>query len=171
MGIARSSFYAEQVVKPAEARILAEIKTICGEFEAYGYRRVTAELRHRSLVVNSKKVRRIMRENDLNPRRRRRYVATTDSNHGGPIFPNIAKKFEVHGPDQLWIADITFIAITTGFVYLAVILDTWSRRVIGYALHRKIDARLATDALKAAIAHRQPFLGCVFHSDRGSQYA
>lgn len=91
MGIMRSSFYLKPTIKSDEARIVAEIKTICGEFEAYGYRRVTAELRHRDLLVNSKKVRRIMRENDLNPKRRRRYVATTDSNHGGPIFPNIAK--------------------------------------------------------------------------------
>ena len=171
MGITRSSFYVEPAIKSDEARIVAEIKTICDEFEAYGYRRVTAELRHRELLVNSKKVRRIMRENDLNPKRRRRYVATTDSNHGGPIFPNTANKFELHGPDQLWVADITFVTITTGFVYLAVILDAWSRRVVGYALDRKIDARLATDALKAASAHRKPFLGCVFHSDRGSQYA
>lgn len=171
MAIARSSFYAEVAARPADAAILAEIQAICGAFEAYGYRRVTAELRHRGLVVNSKKVRRIMREHELNPKRRRRYVTTTDSDHGGPIFPNIAKGFEVHGPDQLWIADITFVAIATGFVYLAVILDAWSRRVVGYALDRKIDARLATDALKAAIAFRKPFPGCVFHSDRGSQYA
>jgi putative transposase len=86
-------------------------------------------------------------------------------------FPNIAKGFEVHGPDQLWVADITYVAIATGFVYLAVILDAWSRRVVGYALDRKIDARLATEALKAAIAFRLPMPGCVFHSDRGSQYA
>lgn len=123
------------------------------------------------MIVNTKKVRRIMRENDLNPKRRRRYVATTDSDHGGPIYPNIAKGFEIHGPDQLWVADLTYVAIATGFAYLAVILDAWSRRVVGYALDRKIDARIATDALKAAIAFRKPMPGCVFHTDRGSQYA
>lgn len=171
MEVARSSFYAEPAPRPADGAILARITAICDEYPAYGYRRVGAELRHRGLVVNAKKVRRIMTENGLNPKRRRRYVVTTDSNHDGPIFPNIAKGFEVHGPDQLWVADITYVAIATGFVYLAVILDAWSRRVVGYALDRKIDARLATEALKAAVAFRRPMPGCVFHSDRGSQYA
>lgn len=171
MGIARSSFYAEPMPEPAEATILAEITAICEEHPAYGYRRVDAELRHRGMIVNAKKVRRIMAGNGLNPKRRRRHVVTTDSDHGGPIFPNIAKDFEVHGPDQLWVADITYVALSTGFAYLAVILDAWSRRVVGYALDRKIDARLTTDALKAAIAFRHPMPGCVFHSDRGVQYA
>jgi len=171
MGVARSSFYAEPAPRPGDAAMLAEIMAICEEYPAYGYRRVDAELRHRGLVLNAKKVRRLMAENGLNPKGRRRYVVTTDSNHDGPIFPNVAKGFEVHGPDQLWIADITYVAIATGFVYLAVVLDAWSRRVVGYALDRKIDARLATDALKAAIAFRRPIPGCVFHSDRGSQYA
>lgn len=112
-----------------------------------------------------------MAENGLTAKRRRRYAVTTDSNHDGPIFPNIAKGFEVHGPDQLWLADITYVAIATGFVYLAVILDAWSRRVVGYALDSKIDVRLATDALKAAIVFRRPIPGCLLHSDRGSQYA
>ncbi len=107
MGIARSTYYAEPAAKAADAGIVAEMKAICDEFEAYGYRRVDAELRHRGYVVNSKKVRRLMREHDLNPRRKRRFVATTDSNHDGPVFPNIARGFEVHGPDQLWVADIT----------------------------------------------------------------
>lgn len=171
MGIARSSFYATPASKPAEAAIVTEVEAICEASPAYGYRRVGAELRHRGLVVNSKKVRRIMRERGLQPKRRRRFVATTDSNHDGPIFPNIAKDFEVHAPDQLWVADITYIALETGFAYLAVIMDAWSRRIVGYALDRKIDARLVTAALKAAIAFRRPLPGTVFHSDRGSQYA
>lgn len=171
MGLARSSFYATSADKPDDPSILAEIMSICEAFEAYGYRRVSAELRHRGLIVNAKKVRRIMREHGLNPRRTQRYIATTDSNHDGLIFPNIAKGFEIHGPDQLWVADITYVAIANGFVYLAVVLDAWSRRIVGYALDRKIDARLATDALKAAIAFRKPIPGCVFHSDRGAQYA
>lgn len=171
MALAHSSFYATSVAKPDDPSIVAEIVAICSEFHAYGYRRVAAELRHRNMIVNTKKVRRIMRDNDLNPKRRRRYVATTDSDHGGPIYPNIAKGFEIHGPDQLWVADLTYVAIATGFAYLAVILDAWSRRVVGYALDRKVDARIATDALKAAIAFRKPMPGCVFHTDRGSQYA
>lgn len=171
MEVARSSFYAEPAPRPAEGAILARITAICDEYPAYGYRRVGAELRHRGLVVNAKKVRRLMAENGLNPKRRRRYAVTTDSNHDGPIFPNIAKGFEVHGPDQLWdepmsamgprtmASDITYIAIAAGFVYLAVILDAWSRRVVGYALDRKIAARLATDAVKAAVAFRRPMPG------------
>ncbi len=142
MDIARSTYYAVAAAKAADAEIVAEMKAICDEFEANGYRRVDAEQRHRGYVVNSKKVRRLMREHDLNPRRKRRFVRTTDSDHDGPVFPNIARGFEAHGPDQLWVADITYIAIAVGFVYLAVILDAWSRRVVGYALSRSINTRL-----------------------------
>jgi putative transposase len=170
MDLPRSSFYANPA-QAIEDPVVELIRSICVTSRNYGYRRVTAELRHRGHVVNSKKVRRIMRENDLNPTRKRRYVVTTDSNHDSPIYPNVAKGFEVHGPDQLWVGDITYIAIGTGFVYLAVILDAWSRKVVGYRLGRNIDARRTTAALKAAIAARRPLPGCVFHSDRGAQYA
>ena len=129
------------------------------------------ELRHRGIVVNAKKIRRLMREHALNPRQRRRFIATTDSDHNYPIFPNLAKNMKLDGPNQLWVADITYVTIATGFVYLAAILDAWSRRVIGYAIGRSIDARLAVAALKAAIGARDPPRGCVHHSDRGSQYA
>ena len=112
-----------------------------------------------------------MREHDLQPKRRRRYVATTDSDHDSPIFPNLARDKVIDGPNQLWVADLTYIAITGSFVYLAAILDAWSRRVVGYAISRSIDARLAVAALKAAIRARRPPEGCVHHSDRGSQYA
>jgi putative transposase len=171
MGLPRSTYYAAPMAKASDAEIVAEIRAITDVFECYGYRRVGAELRHRGHVVNAKKVRRLMREHDLNPRRKRRFVATTNSDHDGPVFPNIARGFEVHGSDQLWVADLTYVAIAAGFVYLAVILDAWSRRVVGYALSRSIDARLAMAALKRAIALRRPLPGCVFHSDRGSQYA
>ena len=142
--------------------------TICDEFEAYGYRRVGG---HRGMVVNSKKVRRLMREHDLQPKRRRRFVATTDSDHDYPIFPDLSRDKIVDGPNKLWVADITYIAIATGFVYLAAVLDAWSRRVIGYAISRSIDARVAVAALKVALRVRQPSQGCIHHSDRGSQYA
>jgi putative transposase len=102
MGLARSSFYAEPEGKPRDEEIVAEIRAITDAFEGYGYRRVDTELRHRGFVVNAKKVRRLMREHDLNPRRRRRFVRTTDSDHDGPIHPFVAKDFEVHGPDPLW---------------------------------------------------------------------
>jgi len=112
-----------------------------------------------------------MRLHGMQVRPRRRYVATTDSNHDGPIFPDSAKDLKLTGPDQLWVADITFVAIATGFVYLAVILDAWSRRVVGYALGRTMEARLTVAALEAAVAARRPAAGCVHHSDRGVQYA
>jgi putative transposase len=171
MGLPRSTYYDAPAAKVNDVEIVAAMTTICDEFEAYGYRRVGAELRHRGLVVNSKKVRRLMRGHDLQPKRRRRFVATTDSDHDGPIFPDLARDRIVDGPNQLWVADITYIAIAMGFVYLAVILDAWSRRVIGYAISRSIDARFAVAALKAAIRARQPPKGCIHHSDRGSQYA
>ena len=139
-----------------EAEIVARITTICDEFEAYGYRRVGAELRHQGLVVNGKKIRRLMREHDLQPRRRRRFVATTDSDHERPIFPNLTKDMVVDGPNQLWVGDLTYIAVASGFVYLAALLDAWSRRVIGYAISRSIDARLSLTALKAALRARLP---------------
>ncbi len=171
MGLPRSTYYDAPAVTADEAEIVARIKTICDEFETYGYRRVGAALRHQGVVVNGKKVRRLMREHDLQPRRRKRYVATTDSNHDEPIFPNRAKDVTADGPNQLWVADITYVAITVGFVYVAVILDAWSRRVVGYAISRSIDTRLALAALKAAIRSRRPPAGCIHHSDRGSQYA
>ena len=155
MRLARSTYYDEPDGQPIEeARLVTRIQEICAEWPRYGYRRVTAELRQQGLVVNHKKVMRIMRENDLTVRPRRRFVATTDSNHDGPVFPNLARDIHPEGPDQLWVADITYIAITSGFVYLAAILDAWSRRVVGYAISRRIDARLALAALKAAIAAR-----------------
>ena len=167
MGIARSTFYDTPDARASDATVVAEMKTICDEFEAYGYRRVDAELRHRGIVVNTKKVRRLMREHALNPKQRRRFIATTDSNHKYPIFPDLTKNMNLDGPNQLWVADITYVAIAAGFVYLAVILDAWSRRVVGYAISRSIDARLVIAALKAAIRARNPPKGCVHHSDAG----
>ncbi len=171
MGLPRSTYYDAPAIPADQAEIVARIKAICDEFEIYGYRRVGAALRHQGVVVNGKKVRRLMREHDLQPRRRKRFVATTDSDHSEPIFPNLAKDVVPTGPNQLWVADITYVAIAVGFVYVAVILDAWSRRVVGYAISRSIDARLALAALKAAIRSRRPPEGCIHHSDRGSQYA
>jgi putative transposase len=171
MGIARSTYYHVRDAGADDATVVAEMKAVCDAFETYGYRRVGAELRHRGIVVNAKKVRRLMREHALNPKRHRRFIATTDSDHNDPICPNLATSMTLNGPNQLWVADITYVAITNGFVYLAVILDAWSRRVVGYAISRAIDARVAAAALKAAITARDPPRGCVHHSDRGSQYA
>jgi putative transposase len=139
------------------------------EFEHYGWRRVQAALRQQGMVVNHKKVRRLMREHDLQPRMRRRFTKPTDSDHDQPIFPNLAKTVALDGPDQLWVTDINYVTIVGGFVYVAVILDAWSRLVVGYAISRSIDARLALAALSVAIEKRQLPPGCVHHSDRGSQ--
>ena len=171
MDIARSTHYDKPELAVDDTGIVEAIAAICDEFEAYGYRRVRAALRHQGIIVNHKKIRRLMREHDLQPRIRRRYVATTDSDHDGPIFPNRAKDMILDGPNQLWVSDITYVAIAAGFVYVAVILDAWSRRVVGYAIARSIDARLTVAALKVAIERRKPPSGCVHHSDRGSQYA
>src|SRR3954467_2159057 len=120
-----------------------------------GVRGLRLSSRHRGVappshLVNSKKVRRLMREHGLSPKQRRRYVATTDSDHDEPIFPNLA----ADRPNQLWVADITYVAVATGFIYVAVILDAWSRRVVGYAISRSIDARLTIAALNAAVRSR-----------------
>jgi len=172
MRLARSIYYDEPEGQPIEeARLVERIKEICAEWPSYGYRRVTAQLHAEGILANHKKVMRLMREHGLSVRPRRRFVATTDSDHDGPIFPNLAKDVLPEGPNELWVADITYIAIATGFVYLAAILDAWSRRVVGYAIGRRVDARLALAALKAAIESRQPPEGCIHHSDRGSQYA
>ena len=154
-----------------EARLVARIHAICAEFPRYGYRRVTAQLQAEGERVNHKRVSRIMREQDLRVRPKRRFVVTTSSHHDGPIPPDPAKDLTPTGPDQLWVADLTYIRILSGFVYLAVILDAWSRRVVGWALSRRIDADLALAALEAAIAGRAPPPGCVHPSDRGAQYA
>lgn len=133
MGLARSSFYAAPDPKPGDEAVIAEIRAVVEAAPAYGYRRISAERRQRGRMVNAKKIRRLMKEHGLNPRLRPRVVRTTDSDHDGPIFPLIAKTYDVHGPDQLWVANITYVAIATGFVYLAAVLDAWSRRVVGYA--------------------------------------
>jgi putative transposase len=174
MSLAPSSYYyrpkgRSPEAAAAEARLVARIHAICAEFPRYGYRRVTAQLKAEGEQVNHKRVSRIMREQDLRVRPKRRFVATTDSDHDGLIFPDLAKDTPPAGPDQLWVADLTYIRVLTGFVYLAVVLDAWSRRVVGWALSRRIDADLALAALEAAIADRKPPPGCVHHSDRGSQ--
>jgi putative transposase len=172
MGLARSTYYHEPHGQPiSEARLVERVKEICAEWPSYGYRRVTAELHTIGCLANHKKVMRLMQEHGLTVRPRRRFVVTTNSDHAGPIFSNLAKDVVATGVNQLWVADITYIAIAKGFVYLAAILDAWSRRVVGYAIGRRIDARLALAALRAAIASRQPPVGCIHHSDRGSQYA
>ncbi|HEU4399995.1 MAG TPA: IS3 family transposase [Actinomycetota bacterium] len=176
MSLAPSTYYyrakagsAEAVM--TEARLVARIHAICAGFPRYGYRRVTAQLQAEGERVNHKRVSRIMREQGLRGRPKRRSVVTTNGDHDGPIFPDLAKDLTPTGPDQLWVADLTHVRLLSGFVHPAVILDAWSRRVVGRAISRRIDAALALAALEAAIAGREPPPGCVHHSDRGSPYA
>jgi putative transposase len=172
MNLARSTFYDEPLGQPlGDAKVVQKIGEICAEYPRYGYRRVSAQLRRDGCVVNHKRTMRIMREEGLSVRPRRRFVVTTDSAHDGPIFPNLAKGIVPSGPNQLWVGDLTYIGIARGFVYLAVLLDAWSRRVVGYAVGRSIDTRLTLAALRAAIESRRPPAGCIHHSDRGAQYA
>jgi transposase InsO family protein len=137
----------------------------------YGYRRVTRELRRRGLIVNHKRVARLMRTDNLLAVQPRAWVKTTDSAHEFSVCLNLAARMKLSGINQLWIADITYIRLRTEFVYLAVVLDAFSRRVVGWALDRTLAARLAVAALQKAIAERQPPPGLVHHSDRGIQYA
>jgi putative transposase len=137
----------------------------------YGYRRVTAELRKRGQVVNHKRVARIMREDNLLAAQPKAFVVTTESDHRLQVYLNLARRMELTGVNQLWVADITYIRLKKEFVYLAVILDGYSRKVVGWALDRTLVARLAIEALTHAIAQRQPLAGLVHHSDRGVQYA
>jgi len=148
-----------------------EMQKIAVEFPAYGYRRMTAELRKRGFDINHKRVLRMMREDNLLCVRRRKFMVTTDSCHNLPVYPNLAGGMSPTGINQLWVADITYIRLQTEFVYLAVVLDAFSRRVIGWALGRTLEAELAVVALRMALLERQPPTGLVHHSDRGVQYA
>lgn len=149
-----------------------DIQRIALEFSCYGWRRITAELRRQGWVVNHKRVRRILREDNLLCLRKRKFVVmTTDSNHSRPIQPNLAASVKLTGIDQLWVADITYVRLEVEFVYLAVVLDAYSRRVIGWALDRSLEDDLAIAALRMALRSRSPGPGLVHHSDRGVQYA
>ena len=137
----------------------------------YGYRPMTAELRRRGWLANHKHVLRLMRLDGLLCRPRRRFIATTDSKHSWPVFPNLARQLTLTAADQLWVADITYIRLPREFVYLAVLLDAFSRRVIGWALDRHLLTELPLTALRWALCTRQLKPGLVHHSDRGVQYA
>jgi putative transposase len=141
------------------------------EMPAYGYRRITAALRRGGWVVNHKRVLRLMRADNLLCLRQRAFVRTTDSDHQLRVYPNLARDLKVSGLNQLWVADITYIRLRWEFVYLAVILDAFSRRVIGWALGRTLEAKLALEALQMAIAGGRVAPGLVHHSDQGVQYA
>jgi putative transposase len=148
-----------------------DIQRIALEWPCYGRPRITAELRHQGWTVNPKLVYRLMREDNLLCIRKRKFVVTTDSNHTRRIYPNLAEGLILTAPNQLWRADITYIRLRDEFVFLAVILDAYSRRVIGWALDRTMEDELTLTALRMALSRRAVQAGLVHHSDRGSQYA
>jgi putative transposase len=174
MSLARSSYYHSNAAavarRAADATLLDEIERIAREFPGYGYRRITHELRRRGTVVNHKRVARVMHEGQVAPVRVRRFVATTRCADDVPVFPNRVRDVAVSGPNQIWYADLTYIRLRTRFVFLAVLLDAWSRKVVGYAISPHLDARLPLAALDAALTDRAPPPGLSHHSDRGVQY-
>jgi transposase InsO family protein len=173
--VSRTGFYRWLRKKePAaeEMAVRAAIQEIATEHRRhYGYRRITAELRHRGMVLNRKRVLRMMQEDNLLAIRRRKFVPTTDSRHSFEVYVNLARRMELTGPNQLWVADLTYIRLREEFVYMAVVLDAFSRRVVGWALNGSLRSTVAVDALQQALNRRKPRPGLVHHSDRGVQYA
>jgi putative transposase len=173
--VSRASFYrfdneTESGPDP-DMDLRDSIQRIALEWPSYGWRRITAELRRRGQTANHKRVYRLMREDNLLCVRKRKFVLTTDSNHGRKVYPNLAKEMVLTGTDQLWRADITYVRLREEFVFVAVILDAYSRRVIGWALDRTMEEELTLSALRLALSRRMVEPGLVHHSDRGSQYA
>jgi putative transposase len=173
--VSRASFY--RWLEPSmpveeEMEVRAAVQSVALEHRGrYGYRRVTRELRRRGMIVNHKRVARLMREDNLLAVQPRAWVATTNSGHELEVYLNLAVRMKVTGINQLWVADITYIRLAAEFVYLAVVLDKFSRKVVGWALGRTLAATLPLAALEQAIEQRQPPPGLVHHSDRGLQYA
>lgn len=179
-GVSRSGFYRFDSGAAARADphmdLRDAIQRIALEWPCYGRPRITAELRHRGWTVNPKLVYRLMREDNLLCVRQRKFIVTTDSNHGRKVYPNLARDMILTAPDQLWRADITYIRLRDEFVFLAVVLDAYSRRVIGWELDRAMEDTLTLAALRMALSRRatqskENPTGLVHHSDRGSQYA
>ena len=173
----RSNFYKwknKEKQTDLDKYLKKEIQSITLEFPFYGYRRVSKELERRELPVNHKKVLRIMRENNLICRRKKVFrPVTTNSDHNYNIYPNLIKEIKVTGLNQVWVTDITYVKLPNGFVYLATLMDLFSRRCIGWDLGRSIDTLLTLNALKMALINRKKigFVNLIHHSDRGVQYA
>jgi transposase InsO family protein len=177
-GIAPSTYYAWERKQTSErarhdGELLAAIQRIFAKFHArYGAPRVRDELTREGITVSRKRVARLMRDAGLKAKGRRKYKPTTDSNHALPVAPNLLKRdFRADVPDRVWVSDITYIWTRQGWMYLAVILDLCSRKVVGWSLADRMTAALVCDALDAAVRLRRPKTGLIFHSDRGSQYA
>ena len=173
--VSRAGYYRyREAVSPDESgmEVRVTIQEIAlAHHHRYGYRRITADLHRRGMMVNHKRVLRLMREDNLLALRRRKFILTTNSRHECEVYVNLATRLTLTGINQLWVADITYIQLRAEFVYLAVVIDRFSRKVVGWALERTLAARLTVRALEKAIAQRQPPAGLIHHSDRGIQYS
>jgi putative transposase len=173
-GVSRAGYYRFlRRTQPQESDmdLRSQLQQIALRWPAYGYRRVHAELRRQGWSVNHQRILRLLRADNLLCLRRRKFLLTTNSQHGLPIYPNLAEGMVLTGIDQLWVADITYIRLQVEFVYLAILLDAFSRRCIGWALRRSLEAALVVEALRMSLLRRRPRPGMVHHSDRGAQYA
>jgi transposase InsO family protein len=173
-GVSRAGYYRfqhEPAIGDPDMGLRDEIQKIAVAWPSYGSRRIKEELNRRGKEVNRKKVQRLLREDNLLCLRKRKFVVTTDSRHSLKVYPNLAAKMVLTGVNQLWVSDITYIRLDEEFVYLAVVLDAFSRRVIGWALDRTMQDDLTLAALMMALANRPIIEGLVHHSDRGVQYA
>ena len=172
--VSRASYYRswrKREPKQEEVALRDEIQRLALKDRHCGYRRIREFLKRDGWVVNHKRVLRLMREDNLLSIRRRRYVVTTDSQHSWRIYPNLARAMVVTDINQLWVGDITYVRLQQEFIYLAVLLDVYSRRVIGWSLSRQLTSEFAREALEMALKRRRPATGLVHHSDRGVQYA
>jgi len=174
VGVGRAGYYRFRLRRQTQAGdmdLRSKLQSLALQWPAYGYRRVHQELIRQGWGVNHKRVLRLMRMDNLLCLRRRKFIFTTDSKHGLHIYPNLAKDMVLTDINQLWVADITYIRLEVEFVYLAVVLDAFSRSCIGWALQRSLEAALVLEALHMALKKRHPRPGLVHHSDRGVQYA
>jgi putative transposase len=175
-GVSRASYYRRfeaRAPREADVELTSHIQLLCLRHRFYGYRRITAVLRRSGIVINAKRVQRLMHEDNLITMRRKPFAPpTSDSRHAFLIVPNLLRGLVPSGPDQIWVADITYVRLREAFAYLAVILDGFSRKVVGWALAPNLDASLAVEALDQALADRKPRpASLIHHSDRGVQYA
>jgi transposase InsO family protein len=174
LSLARATHYrhlANPFPADPDMELRDHLQRLALEWPQYGYRRITAELHRLGVGANHKRVLRLLREDNLLCLRKRHFITTTDSRHSLTIYPNLVPDLALTSINQLWLADITYIRLAREFVYLAVILDAYSRRCIGWALEPYLEARLAVEALRMALATRKVEAGLVHHSDRGVQYA
>jgi transposase InsO family protein len=177
IGLSQSTYYYTPKVPrkdrdKVDADLRDKMETLQANYSCWGYRTLRAQLRLRySLQVNGKRILRVMHKYDLFRQIKRRFIRTTDSEHAYPVYPNLLKGFEVTDVNQVWVADITYIRILTGFVFLAVLLDVFSRRIVGWGIAKRIDHRLTLEALRMALRERNPRAGLIHHSDQGVQYA